>query len=429
MPSDPSPNSPSLSIVAIPNQWEEIVEKIRSEELPTAATFQVSSSFERNVEALRVPAKSLLGEGERYRVLERLGSGGMGDVYLTEDRDLHRKLAVKTVRGTNFSNGDSQIAKRFLREAQTTAQLPHPNIVPIYDIGVRQDGTLFYSMPALSGRTLGSIVHSLDDRTGPEKLPDLIDVFLKVCDAVSFAHHRGILHRDIKPDNIFVGDYGEVRLLDWGLARRKAPQPQELPEAEVASLKSHAAAFDPALTCLGAVLGTPNYMPPEQARIGIDEIDERSDTYALGGVLFSILTGQAPRLLKSATELITDVQEGLAIQPVSSRQKWPIPPALARICDKALNQKKENRFQSASELSAAVRQARMDHLRGATERVVLGLATGAMVFAASICGVIASVSGALEIDWTFSATFLACSFGLGVASAIEALAGGKEAGQ
>lgn len=413
--------------VAVPNDWEHIVEEMPSSSTMAVTRLPEPASLEQRVQNLNVPDRSLLSDGERYVVTRQLGEGGMGKVFLVEDRDLQRRVAFKTVKGMDFKNGDAVAARRFLREAQVTAQLPHPNIVPIYDLGVRDDGALYYSMPALHGSTLAHLIQALDEKTGPVELPALIDVFLKVCDAVAYAHHRGVLHRDIKPENIIVGNYGEVRLMDWGIARRRTQggvgEEFDLHAAEAGDLPERAA--DPSFTCIGDVMGTLAFMPPEQARGTPSDVDERSDLYALGGVLFCILTGQYPRRGQNVTEMLRTAKEE-RVPSAFSRRRWPIPRPLAEICDKALHPLKECRFQSAREFADAIREARTKHLRGSAARVVLGLAVGTSVFSASLCGLVAWMVGLISIHWTFWGAFLSCSFGLGVASAIEAITGGTE---
>jgi serine/threonine-protein kinase len=234
----------------------------------------------------------------RYAFVKELGRGGMGTVYLAEDRELDRLIAIKVL---NTPAATDDLRRRMIREAQIIARLEHPGIVPVHDTGTLPDGRIFYAMKYVRGSRLDEYAAqgaSLNDR---------LRKFQSVCDAVAFAHAHGVIHRDLKPQNIMIGSFGEVLVLDWGIAKVRED--------------SHRAAVYN--TSDGTVIGTRDYMSPEQAR-GEIEIDERADVYSLGAVLKFLLNGQPASKLANA------------------------------ICMTAMAHEPENRYASASELSADV---------------------------------------------------------------------------
>jgi serine/threonine-protein kinase len=228
--------------------------------------------------------------GARYAEIGELGRGGMGRVALVEDRRLGRRVALKT----RLSRDDDRRAGlRFLEEARATAQLEHPSIVPVYDLDRDADGRPFFTMRAVGGRSLTAVLDALRGGAAEPTLAELLLVFLKVCDAVAYAHDRGVLHRDLKPDNVMLGAFGEVFVMDWGLARVGDGDGQAPAEAEdEASGSSSVRSVRPdsgRLTAAGSLVGTPGYMAPEQAR-GTEALDERADVFALGAILYEMLT-------------------------------------------------------------------------------------------------------------------------------------------
>jgi serine/threonine-protein kinase len=227
----------------------------------------------------------------RYELLEEIARGGMGAVWRARDPELNRDLAIKVMRPEVRHNPD--LVRRFLEEAQITAQLPHPGIVPVHDIGKDEDGLPFLVMKLVRGRTLEQL---LAERDSPRNdLARFVDVFEQVCQAVAFAHEHRVLHRDLKPGNVMVGRFGEVQVMDWGLAKvkilaeTKPDDSRTEPGSEVQTRRSREGA---ALT--EGALGTWAYMPPEQANGEVEWVDERSDVFALGGILCAILTGHPP---------------------------------------------------------------------------------------------------------------------------------------
>ena len=233
----------------------------------------------------------------KYTFVKELGRGGMGTVYLAKDRDLDRLVAIKIL---NTPDITEDLRNRMIREAQIIARLEHPGIVPVHDVGTLPDGRIYYAMKYVRGSRL-------DEYSAP--LRDRLRKFQSVCDAVAFAHAHGVIHRDLKPQNIMIGSFGEVLVLDWGVAKiREDPRPS--------------AAYQ---TSDGTVIGTRNYMSPEQARGEVDQLDERADIYSLGAVLSFLLKDQ-PKVSKTAVA----------------------------ISSKATATAKESRYATASDLSADI---------------------------------------------------------------------------
>ena len=260
---------------------------------------------------------------ENYHVGQEIARGGMGSVLEAEDGKLKRTVAVKVM--TQDAEVDPAMRRRFVREAEVLAMLAHPNIVPIYDI-VWDDGMpLFYAMKKVQGQTLQAILNSLR-KEEPEALSEfplnrLLSIFRKACDAVAFAHSKGILHRDLKPDNIMVGEFGEVLVMDWGIAKRLDSETLRQGDGEkddsVLSASQNLQVSLSAATLQGAVMGTPQYMSPEQAQGRVDELDERSDIYSLGAILYAILTLRPPVEGKTAQEVLEKVRSGQITAPMA----------------------------------------------------------------------------------------------------------------
>ena len=263
-------------------------------------------------------------EGERYRLGPLLGRGGMGVVYQATDLSLGREVALKVLR-PEFAEGAADV--RFRREAQILARLEHPGIVAVHDVGTLRDGRRFYVMKLVRGARL-------DDPSQRRSLPERLRSFLRICETIECAHVRGVIHRDLKPGNILVGEFGEVLVLDWGIARVLAAPP-EVPGAAPSTLP------DDGDTASGTVLGTPGYMAPEQQSGQIDLVDARSDVFSLGAILRDLAAecDPAPRPLQSiwrkamsleagdryssAAALAADVGRFLDAQPVlAHRETW-----------------------------------------------------------------------------------------------------------
>lgn len=217
--------------------------------------------------------------GTRYEYGGRLGQGGMATVYLVHDRELQRPVALKVL---HDPIADPDRTARLADEARILAQLEHPGIVPVHDMGTLPDGRLYYAMKLIRGKRLDQHVHA------ETSLADRLRLFDRVCEAVAFAHAQGVIHRDLKPQNIMVGAFGEVLVLDWGVAQRLAP-----PLPETTSNGPPATAATKHLAH-GTVVGTPGYMAPEQEQGDESRTGACTDVYALGGLLYFLLTGRAP---------------------------------------------------------------------------------------------------------------------------------------
>ena len=220
-------------------------------------------------------------EGTRYRVIERIGRGGMGSVYLAEDLELQRNVALKVM---NLTDPSGDISKRMWREARIVAQLEHPGIVPIHDVGVLPDNRVFYAMKYVQGARLDEYRSK-----GPTQA-EVLRLFQKICEAVAFANAHGVIHRDLKPENIMVGPFGEVLVMDWGVAKVLQTSDSDVfkhPESSQ-SLETD--------TQHGTVIGTKGYMSPEQARGETDTLDQRTDVYSLGAILSFLLSEKDKRL-------------------------------------------------------------------------------------------------------------------------------------
>lgn len=212
------------------------------------------------------------------RIYNELGRGGMGHVHPATDRNLLRHVALKRL-DKNYA-GTAFYREGFIAEAQITGQLEHPNIVPVHELAVDDRGIPYFTMKLVQGISFAHWLRKSRHAVGTtERIEDGLDIVLKVCDAVAYAHHRGVIHRDLKPENIMVGDFGQVYLMDWGLARLTRTRPAS---------GSHAQMETP------GPVGTPGYMAPEQARGNPAEMDERSDVFGLGALLYELVSGKLP---------------------------------------------------------------------------------------------------------------------------------------
>ncbi len=311
----------------------------------------------------RTPARptplpdSSTSDSSRYRLGAEIGRGGIGRVVLAEDRRLGREVAVKIV----VENLSAALTERFVREAKVTARLEHPQIVPVHDLGTIETGgekRPYLAMKRVKGRDLRAILEDL--AAGQQAAREtwsrarLLGVFQQACLGIAFAHSRGVLHRDLKPSNVMVGDFGEVYVVDWGLARVSG-------EAEVAG---GVEATEAGLTVDGALIGTPAYMAPEQASGQNSDVDERTDVYALGAILYEILTLRPPVEGKTVEEVLTRAREGRITPPRALllpatrtfQAADPVPPDLEDVCLRALSRLRDARHPSVLALHADVQR-------------------------------------------------------------------------
>jgi serine/threonine protein kinase len=332
----------------------------RSESLPALAQAQSQAQTRRSTVLPRVQWNGdrhdvVPFQRERFEEVRPLGQGGMGEVVLLKDNDIERMVALKRLPETN----DVDRLLRFVEEIRTVGQLDHPNIVPVHDVGIDHVGRYYFVMKHLQGDTLESIIEKLrrGDRAAHAHytFPMRLQVFLGVLNALAYAHRKGFIHRDIKPANIMVGPYGEVTVMDWGLARR-VNQPADMAQApgttseapppsprEAASLR----------TQLGSVVGTPLYMSPEQARGQHDQVDVRSDTYSLTVLFHEFLY---LRHYLEGRESLADVLEGVQkakpdlYSPLKHVNQAAIPAELAWFLAKGFEKDPARRYQSVEEM-------------------------------------------------------------------------------
>jgi PAS domain S-box-containing protein len=293
---------------------------------------------------------------ERYARTSLHATGGIGRVWLARDSNLRRNVALKEIRPERV--GDAGLQARFLQEARITGQLEHPGIVPVYEL-IRQPGEQqpFYTMRFVKGRTLSEAARDWHEtrragRTDSLAMLSLLNAFAAVCNTVAYAHSRGVIHRDLKGQNIVLGDFGEVVVLDWGLAKLVAGSDQEGTGGAVRTDHLDDCASD--LTVAGQTVGTPAYMAPEQAAGRPDMIDCRTDIYGLGAVLYEILTGRAPFSGPDTATILRKVQED---EPAPVHQFWPeVPPALESLCLRALAKRPTERPAAAIDVARQVQQ-------------------------------------------------------------------------
>ena len=284
------------------------------------------------------------GAAGRYLGQGVIGKGGMGEITLCIDRNIRRQVAMKRILPAVANDPDRRA--RFVEEAQVTGQLEHPNIVPVHELEMGADGTIYFTMKLVRGRSLGETLRADRQRADEPTLGELLQIFLKVCDGVAFAHSRGVIHRDLKPDNIMVGDFGEVLVMDWGLAKIVGRKDISAGELVTSSRLEGSIAH----TMEGVALGTPAYMPPEQAGGRLDAIDHRSDIYSLGGILYEMLTLERPVEGNTPMEVLTKVTHGNIVPPEQRAPNRHIPRELSAIAMKCLSRDPSRRYSSVSAL-------------------------------------------------------------------------------
>jgi PAS domain S-box-containing protein len=293
---------------------------------------------------------------ERYTLTRLHATGGIGRVWLARDAHLGRDVALKELRPERAR--DPRLCSRFLREAQVTGQLEHPGVVPVYELARRPDSAQpFYTMRFVKGRTLSEAARAYHQqraagRDEPLELLALLNAFVGVCNTVAYAHSRGVIHRDLKGQNVALGDFGEVIVLDWGLAKVvDRPGADETLTASI-QVDPQEGSGEADLTAQGQALGTPAYMAPEQAAGRLDLIDPRTDVYGLGAILYEILTGQPPFTGPDTHEVLRKVRHE---EPAPPRQLWAgVPPTLETACLRALAKKPADRYASAGDLAQEV---------------------------------------------------------------------------
>ncbi|MHB9140169.1 MAG: serine/threonine-protein kinase, partial [Victivallaceae bacterium] len=261
----------------------------------------------------------------RYKIKKLIGEGSMGDVFAARDYNFDREVALKLPKKADSSGHGRD---DFIKEATVSAGLEHPNIIPVYDLNIDNNGNIYMSMRKVNGHSLKQYIDSVksaDESLQLMKIEEILLIFLKICDAMEYAHSKGQIHQDIKPENIMIGNFGEVFLIDWGSSSSN--------DEEV---------------CL-----TPAYMSPEQAATGY--ADERSDVFCLAATLFHVLTLRLPTMAETTRELWTKRCQGI-IDPLTNEERKKVPPPLMAIALKGLEANPEKRYQTVAELSRDLKQ-------------------------------------------------------------------------
>jgi len=307
----------------------------------------------------------------KYVVEEEIDRGGMGVVLKVRDLRLGRTIALKVIRGQENQESSSRrtidqgMLHRFVREAQITGRLDHPGVVPIHELATDEENRLYFTMKFVEGETLKSVYQEHWNGSIQWTQSRIVDILIRVCETLAFAHSRGVIHRDLKPANIMVGKYGEVYVMDWGLAKVLGEA-----ESDLSGLVTDQYESSSQHTMYGAAVGTPYYMAPEQAAGKIDELDFRTDVYALGTLLYELLSNERPYSSSSQQSGMEVIKRVLAGPPLSIRElNKKATPELVAIADKAMQRDKSARYESASDLAEELR-AFVSH------RVVTAYSTG-----------------------------------------------------
>jgi serine/threonine protein kinase/formylglycine-generating enzyme required for sulfatase activity len=367
---DESPSIAGLS--ARPDQFVEL--RVDADE--KALELEFAGELVRRLARGRIPAG-------RYESRGEIARGGMGVIYRIWDPHLRRQLAMKVILARREvatpeerSRAMRRALARFLEEAQITSQLDHPGVVPVHDLGIDDKGRVYFTMRLVRGRDFRHILELMKQGKEGWTLARALGVLLKVCEAVAYAHSKGVVHRDLKPPNVMVGRFGEVYVMDWGLARVLGrPDQHELriatddPDGEAASrVDTDVRRFagqtpgSPLLTIDGRVVGTPSYMSPEQAGGRIEELGPRSDVYAIGAMLYHLLTGHMPYVPAGAEVTPANVYTMLlAGPPPPVKQLAPhAHDDLVAICEKAMAREPDDRYAGALEIAQEI-EAFLDH--------------------------------------------------------------------
>ncbi len=306
--------------------------------------------------ATRTGAAPPTPAGTRFRILRPHARGGLGQVSVALDQELGREVALKEIQERHADHPESR--SRFLLEAEITGGLEHPGIVPVYALGTYADGRPYYAMRFIRGDSLKEAIARFHQADGKPRDPgeralalrQLLGRFVDVCNALAYAHARGVLHRDLKPGNIMLGQYGETLVVDWGLAKPLG-RPGADPESAVGALMPPSASGT-TLTQLGSAVGTPQYMSPEQAQGKLDDLGPQSDVYSLGATLYTLLTGKPPVEGTDVGEVMRKVERGDILPP--RQVKGNVPPALEAICQKAMALRPADRYPTARALAEDV---------------------------------------------------------------------------
>ena len=366
------PNEESPAELTLPSE--------PADQAPASSKIQFNSAPKRTPAAdVQLDASEILdrSEGGKYELGQTIAKGGMGAIQAASDLNIRRSVAMKRL--LDPKQASRQQMFRFIEEAQITGQLEHPGIVPVHDLGLDADGNVYYTMKLVRGRTLQDVIKGIaseDEATLREySIGRLLTIFQKICDAIAFAHAHNVIHRDLKPENVMIGEYGEVLVLDWGIA--KVLDDTGNREAELAVQSARTDEGDVMATMVGSVFGTPMFMPPEQARGETANLNCSSDIYSLGAILYNILTLRPPVTGSTVMDVIRKVGDGEITAPTvyntnpsagSERAKpgsitikrfahlpdGKIPNALAAVAMKAMALQQKDRYPTVPELQADI---------------------------------------------------------------------------
>ena len=320
----------------------------------------------RRIQLEKDPALGLLSLEDRFQDHGEIARGGMGSIHQVLERTLNRTVAMKVL--PTDRQGEQRLRNRFLTEAQVTGQLEHPNIVPVYELGADDDGKLFFTMRLIEGHTLTEhFKHVPPD--SDEGIEQSLEIYFRVCDALSFAHSRGVVHRDVKPSNIMVGDFGQVYLMDWGIARALSPKDAS---ASGTQRRKTTTLTIPAIDESGMVVGTYSYMAPEQAQAKIEAIDQRTDVFSLGAVLFRIAAGRPPIHGQTAVQALANASEARLVEVTEDMLPSALHRALYEVALQAMQRDPGRRFQSVASLKRATQSVLRGRFRFPVRRVTAG---------------------------------------------------------
>lgn len=329
--------------------------------------------------AQSAPASASASLSERLVDEGEIGRGGMASVHRAFDKTLMRRVAMKILDPRRVVKESQR--NRFIEEAQITGQLDHPNIPPVHEFGVDEEGTHYFTMKLVRGKTLDDILaEPTFSATNEKELFRVLQIFVKVCQAISFAHSRGVIHCDLKPSNVMVGSHGQVYVMDWGIARlvgRSRPSGADETWVQVRSAPEvHRESLDEASDSSQAkIMGTLQYMSPEQAQGRTDEIDERTDVFCLGAMLYKILTGRAPYAGKKQMEMFMAAARAEFATPQNAVSGVTLPERLCQIAMKAMSRDPADRYQNVDELQEDVEA----FMRGDGRFLVMGFEEGELI--------------------------------------------------